>query len=95
MAGRKSRGQFPGCRDGAAHGHEPPLPGRMKYRLFFFRCDRAKALHPAQIMYAVHGLPPADSTTLATQIIESRVTRAASASSFMSSVPAGRSGRTK
>ena len=80
----------------ARHREHPRLPGRVKHRLVLLVLDRAHAVHAAHVMHAVHArLPSPGGATLATPIMASRVTSAASASSLSSSVPAGRSGSTR
>src|ERR1700739_4714808 len=89
------------CRHRAPKSEQPPLPWLVKHGLVFFGHDGAHVLHPAHVMDTVHTRPLlagfgfAGDATLATPIIESPVTRAASASSLSFSVLAGRSGRTR
>src|SRR5262245_58275799 len=71
------------------------FPRRMKYGFVLLSLNRTHALHSTHVMNAVHGLPPDGTDTLATPIIESRVTRAASSSSVSFCVSAGRSGSTR
>ena len=72
-----------------------PLPSRVKDRLVLLVLDRTHAVHAAHVMNAIHCLPPCGKVTLATPIMASRVTSAASASSVRFSLPAGRSGKTR
>src|SRR3954470_80300 len=81
--------------DRAIDGVDPALPFFVEYRLIFLMPDRAHPVHPTHVMNAVHGLPPSGIATLATPIIESRVTSETSSSSDIFSVPAGRSGSTR
>src|SRR5207249_2101382 len=62
----------------------------MEDRLVFLVFNRAHTVHAAHVVNSVHG-----SLTLATPIMESRVTSAASCSTFSLSLPAGLSGRTR
>ena len=68
----------------------PALPRLMKRRLVALGVDRAEAVHAAQVVDRVHL-----AETLPTPIMELRVTSAASCSSLIPSVPAGRSGSTR
>src|SRR5688572_9325877 len=68
----------------------PALPCLMKRRLVAFGVDCAEPVHAAQVVNRVHF-----AETLPTPIMESRVTSAASCSSLIPSVPAGRSGSTR
>src|SRR5204863_3081519 len=80
----------------ARQGIDTPFPFGMKRRLAFFVHDRTHAVHAAHVVDAVHTRPPGfEIVTLLTPIIESRVTSAASCSSVIRSVPAGRSGSTR
>ena len=75
---------------------DPRLPGRVEHRFVLLILDWTHALLTAHVVHAVHGLPPdGGNVTLATPTIASRVTSAASCSSVIVSVPAGRSGRTR
>src|SRR5437868_6076218 len=78
-------------------GGDSPLPTSVKYRFVLLGPDRTEALHPAHIVDAVHGFAPSLDcrVTLATPIIESRVTSAGRASSPHPSAPAGRSCKKK
>src|SRR5262245_25154681 len=70
---------------------DPSLPRGVEHRFMLFVHNRTHILLAAQIVYAVHWLSPGSgNTTLATPTIASRVTRAASCSSVIDSVPAGR-----
>src|SRR5262245_61792398 len=74
------------------------FPAFMKHRLILLILNRAEALHPTHVMDAVHALAPAlvvGIVTLVTPIMASRVTKAASSSSFSFSLPSGRSGSTR
>ena len=71
------------------------FPGAWNTGSFFSIHNRTHALLTAHVVHAVHGLPPdGGNVTLATPTMASRVTSAASCSSVIVSVPAGRSGRT-
>src|SRR5689334_8066680 len=71
------------------------FPACVEDRLVLLQLDGPHAVHAAHIVDAVHNLPRTwGADTLATPIIESRVTRSASCSSPSVSVPAGRSGMT-
>src|SRR5260370_18795448 len=76
---------------------EPPaFPLLVKYRLVLLFLNGAHAMHAAHVVHAVHAETPASGgATFATPTIESRVTSAASCSSFNCAVPAGRSGKTR
>src|SRR5438445_5809763 len=63
--------------------------------LVLFTLNRPHVLHAAHVVHAVHGRTPGGSGTLATPIMASRVTSAASSSSLNFSLPAGRSGSTR
>src|SRR5207253_1956726 len=64
---------------GAHHGQHASFPARMEYRLVLFVLNGAHAVHAAHVVHAVHALAPAGgSVTLATPIMASRVTSAAS-----------------
>src|SRR5439155_458404 len=69
---------------------DPPFPRLVEDRLVRLVMDGTHAVHAAHVVDTVHDLPPG-SETLPTPTIESRVTRAASCSSVMCPVPAGRS----
>src|SRR5689334_8719077 len=73
----------------------PRFPFGVENRLILLDLHRAEPVHPTHVMHAIHGRSPAGGGTFATPIIASRVTIAASLSSFHSSVPAGRSGITR
>src|SRR6202008_478915 len=67
---------------GPVEGKYARFPPRMENRLLLFLLDRTPAVQAAHVMDAVHHLPPGGgATTLATPMIESRVTIAASCSS--------------
>jgi hypothetical protein len=68
----------------------------VEYGLDSLPIKRTHSMHPSHVMNSIHvGEPLALVLTLATPIIESRVTRAASSASVRVSVLAGRSGSTK
>src|SRR5262249_6532230 len=69
------------------------LPARVEYRLVPLDADRSHALHAAHVVRAVHLAPSARGmVTFPTPLMDSRVTRPASASSLRFSLPVGRSG---
>src|SRR5215472_4260431 len=71
--------QFAGGPHGKGQRQHPPLPPRVKHGLVLFHFDRAQAVHAAHVVNAVHAWPPdLGGATLATPIIESLVTSAAS-----------------
>src|SRR5580700_3369161 len=79
----------------SVHSKHTAFPRMVKYGFVLFALDRTHILHTAHVVDSVHGLLLAGGATLATPIIESRVTRAASSSSVICSVPAGLSGKTR
>src|ERR1700733_14343848 len=79
----------------AVHGIHTAFPRLVKYGFVLFVLDWTHIVYAAHVVDSVHGLPPAGGATLATPIMESRVTRAASSSSVIFSVPAGLSGKTR
>ena len=82
--------------EGAAGERQPEralFPFGMEIGLVLFRRDRAETMLAAKILRAVH-CPSPTSLGSPVPIIESRVTRSASASSSKPSVPSGRSGMT-
>src|SRR5437773_1947626 len=84
------------CADRTCQGKHAAFPARMEHRFVLLILNRAHAMHAAHVVDAVHLWPPAFGTvTLATPIMASRVTSAASRSSLSCSVPAGRSGSTR
>src|SRR4051794_32925961 len=79
----------------AVHGIHPGFPPGMKNRLVPLVPDWAHSLYSTQVMHAVHAAPWLPGTyAFATPTMASRVTRPASSSSVIFSVPAGRSGIT-
>ena len=86
---------------GQGEGEGPPLPLGVEHRLILLPDDWSEAGPPAHVVDAVHRAASARAAgrsgawTLAVPIMASRVTRAASSSSSIPSVPGGRSGRTR
>src|ERR1051326_5381852 len=74
----------------------PAFPWFVEDRFVLLGANRSHALHAPHVVNAIHDfLPGFGSPAFAVPIIESRVTSAASSSSFRLCVPAGRSGTTR
>ena len=71
---------------------DPPFPWIVKDGLVFLYLDGTETVHAPHVVNAIHGSCPYGAEIFVTPTIESRVTIAASSSSVMFSVPAGRSG---
>ena len=88
-AGRAKRSR------GAEQAPRASFPLGMEWPLVFAHLDWPHAVHAAHVVDAVHAAAPRGADTFATPTIALRVTRAASCSSVIPSVPGGRSGRTR
>src|SRR4051794_27861293 len=98
LAGVTAHIEVPG--PGRAHRkgqtESPALPIRVEPGLVGLRLDRAEAHHAPKILRAIHEAPTlSELSAKPVPIMESRVTRSASASSLQPSVPSGRIGTTK
>src|SRR5206468_2964815 len=80
--------------DDARRRIDAALPRLMEGGVVLLVMNRTHAVHAAHVVDAVHDFSP-EEETFATPTIELRVTSAASCSSVICSVPAGRSGRTR
>ena len=80
---------------GADQAPRASFPLGMERPLVFAHVDWPHAVHAAHVVDTVHAAAPRGAETFATPTIASRVTRAASCSSVIRSVPGGRSGSTR